>query len=386
MEEKRALLPLTSLRFVAAAMIVAHHGLAENGLPAPFPTLDQGVSFFFVLSGFILTYSYPRLAGWADVRRFLIYRVARIWPAHVVTTLITIVIYSMPIDYRLVANLAMVHAWVPNWPWFFSYNSVSWSISTEFFFYLIFPFLIIGWNRTFWWKLLLAAALLWALMIAGRDLHLPSATAADTPSLIGLLYISPLARLLEFVAGMTTCLAFRWARPKLVAAPPWLFTILEVAALAVAAWALVTQFFSGVLIPALPVTAGEYLGHANAWPAIMPVIFFFAFSGGLLSRFLSLRPCVLLGETSYSLYLIHYLGIVAVDRYLRGHGIPGFVGGCVVALAFAFVLWRCVERPARTAIRKFASIPISEQPASEKHISERNISQRRKVSPSLLPF
>src|ERR1700685_744339 len=74
MEEKRALLPLTSLRFVAAAMIVVHHGITVNEFtPSPL-ALDQGVSFFFVLSGFILTYSYPRLESWAEVRRFWIFR------------------------------------------------------------------------------------------------------------------------------------------------------------------------------------------------------------------------------------------------------------------------------------------------------------------------
>jgi peptidoglycan/LPS O-acetylase OafA/YrhL len=50
---------LTSLRFFAAAMIVVHHGhrvFGSMGLAESLP-LDQGVSFFFVLSGFILAYN-----------------------------------------------------------------------------------------------------------------------------------------------------------------------------------------------------------------------------------------------------------------------------------------------------------------------------------------
>jgi peptidoglycan/LPS O-acetylase OafA/YrhL len=357
-DKRAALLPLTSLRFVAAAMIVVHHGLPENALPPAPVSLDQGVSFFFVLSGFILTYSYPSLASWAEVRRFLVYRIARIWPAHAVATFATIfAIHAMPIDFKLVANLAMVHAWVPSWPWYFSYNAVSWSISTEFFFYLLFPFLIINWSHTFWWKLALAAALLLGLMIAARDLHLPEITSVDTPSVHGLLYISPLARLLEFVAGMTTCLAFRWASTKLGAASPWLFTILEAGALVVASWVLATHVIGTALLRVLPSTAVEYVGHADAWPAIVPVIFVFAFQRGLLSQFLSLKACLLLGEASYSLYLVHYLGLHFVSKYLGIIGVPGFVGGGMVAIILAFILWRWVEIPARRAIRKLVLAP-----------------------------
>lgn len=231
MEPRRAILPLTSFRFVAAAMIVVHHAIAENGLtPLPLP-LDQGVSFFFVLSGFILAYSYPRFENLAEVRRFLIFRIARVWPAHAVTAVAAIFFFSAPLDFKIIANLAMVHAWVPNWPYYFSYNGVSWGISTEFFFYLVFPLLIIGRGVSLLWKLPLCAGLLVALIIIGRKFNLPNITTADTPSLHGLLYISPLARLLEFVAGMATCAAFKWTYPKLSAAPPWIFTTLEVATL-----------------------------------------------------------------------------------------------------------------------------------------------------------
>jgi len=58
---------LTSMRFVAAAMIVVHHSRGNFGIPLDAGgrfLLDQAVSFFFVLSGFILTYVYPRLDTW----------------------------------------------------------------------------------------------------------------------------------------------------------------------------------------------------------------------------------------------------------------------------------------------------------------------------------
>lgn len=78
---------LTGLRFFAALGIAILHARGAMGIPAEFhelvfPTLIQGVSFFFVLSGFILTYKYPSLEDAAARRRFLWSRFSRLWPAH----------------------------------------------------------------------------------------------------------------------------------------------------------------------------------------------------------------------------------------------------------------------------------------------------------------
>src|SRR5690606_23572241 len=76
---------LTGLRFFAAAAIVLHH---LQGLPS-FPDIlggaipAQGVSVFFVLSGFILTLVHPALDEPGQTRKFYLARFARVWPAHI---------------------------------------------------------------------------------------------------------------------------------------------------------------------------------------------------------------------------------------------------------------------------------------------------------------
>ena len=75
---------LTPLRFFAAVLIVLHHGREQFAI-------GQGVSFFFVLSGFILAYAYPRLEGHREVLTFLRARIARIWPAHGATLVLAFV-------------------------------------------------------------------------------------------------------------------------------------------------------------------------------------------------------------------------------------------------------------------------------------------------------
>jgi peptidoglycan/LPS O-acetylase OafA/YrhL len=145
---------LTALRFFAAAMVVVSHaaGLfhfmnkpAIVDLP-----LAQGVSFFFVLSGFILTYNYPDLSGIKATGKFWRARLARVWPAHAFALLLGIFILDLkpltqmgvPLYQNIIAHFAMVHGWILQEQFFFSINPPSWSISTEFAFYLLFPLLI----------------------------------------------------------------------------------------------------------------------------------------------------------------------------------------------------------------------------------------------------
>src|SRR5215207_8407687 len=142
-QEVRKLNPLTSLRFIAAGLIVLHHLRGAFGIPHDFCgsfALDNGVSFFFVLSGFILTYVYsvrPRL----EKRRFLLARLARLWPAHLAAFAVCLALTwegtrSQFTPFKLFANLTLLHAWIPLREYNLSFVGPSWSISTEFGFYL----------------------------------------------------------------------------------------------------------------------------------------------------------------------------------------------------------------------------------------------------------
>jgi peptidoglycan/LPS O-acetylase OafA/YrhL len=92
------ILPLTSLRFFASASIVAYH------LQGPFgytinANFGAGISFFFVLSGFILTYLHSDLASGRQAVSFYRARIARIWPLHLATLLLVAAIIGIvPLD------------------------------------------------------------------------------------------------------------------------------------------------------------------------------------------------------------------------------------------------------------------------------------------------
>ena len=107
-----------------------------------------------------------------------------------------------------VVNLLLLQAWSTTL--YFSYNGPSWTISTEAAFYVAFPLLVQRWSRTWPWKLALAFALMTAIVAYCNHLN-----HARTFLLV---HLNPLARLFEFVLGMTATLGVAAARRGLATA------------------------------------------------------------------------------------------------------------------------------------------------------------------------
>lgn len=127
---------LTPLRFFAALMILINHGLFGIHLNSKGIEFGQGVSFFFVLSGFILTHVYQKLESWKDIKQFYKARIARIYPAYFFASLLGFWLLSYRWNNITAATyFCMLQAWLPLPNHYFSYNAVGWSISTELFFY-----------------------------------------------------------------------------------------------------------------------------------------------------------------------------------------------------------------------------------------------------------
>ncbi len=155
--------PLTSLRFWAALWVVLFHfrtyadgwGWASSLLGKGY----LGVDFFFVLSGFVLAHVYGRefSAGTYRHSRFLVKRVARIYPMHIVMLAFFVALalaapfLGLVLDSasrndfsQIPAQIFLVHAWIGTGE---TFNFPSWSISAEFFAYLTFPIVMLLANR-----------------------------------------------------------------------------------------------------------------------------------------------------------------------------------------------------------------------------------------------
>lgn len=187
---------------------IADQGVAESVARFVWMSGIVGVSFFFVLSGFVLTWaSRPGQRPGHFIRR----RLVKILPNHVVTWLVAMLLVPAAATGALtpVVNLFLLHPYFPDPDVFISVNSPSWSLGCELLFYLLFPFLIrpvrrIATNRLWVWAVVLIGAM--AVVALINYLFIP-----DSPK-SGLLpmavpqqwfgYIFPVPRMFEFALGM----------------------------------------------------------------------------------------------------------------------------------------------------------------------------------------
>jgi len=375
---------LTSLRFfVAFAVLLLHY----RDLLGPMPAWlmrgliggQYGVTFFFILSGFILTYRYH---AWfaqgvteAGFLRFQRFRFARIYPIYVLGLLLDTPWHLLEraqagqlaaVGHTYWAswliNLVGLQAWVPSTPFAMFWNTPAWSVAAEFFFYAGFPFLCgtlarrvrsgSGLVLTFVAVVLAGAALYAGVIYA---LNYVWRVNAETQYIV--LVYNPLLRYSEFFAGCIAGQFFLRFAPQAPGAGmpvgrrgPWRDLVVIACLLAVA----------------VRIGMPDYTGP-NRWLWLLDVsikyaVFIAPFTALILAvasgrtclSWLLERPwLVLLGEASYSLYIIHW----SVTTFLRlgylGSLASPWVHGLFLAatVAASVLCYRCIELPWRKRLR-----------------------------------
>lgn len=362
---------LTSLRFFAAFAIVLQHLRGNFGISGDFANLplDGAVSFFFVLSGFILVHVYPKLPSNAERNRFWISRIARIFPAHLICLALTALFVGdftgiqSQLGYiiRILTNAFLIQSWYPDFRLIFSFNSVSWSISTEFFFYIIFPFLIYNFYKTAEIKLLLSTAILILIIYLIHIYNIPQYQSANVGTITstGILYINPIVRIFEFILGMYSykiwqkfsLYNFNLKYISTISEASSLFTILFVAYKYDHILAFVSVNISHY--------AAEWVAHSGLCFISAFLIISYANGSGMIGRFLSTQKFVFLGEISFSIYICHQL----ILRYIQIN-IPYsdfiqnqymIIAYFLFVFAFSWQLW-LIEKNAKSRIMKWYDV------------------------------
>lgn len=363
---------LDSLRGLCACFVALGHFMS-------FPVTDSAffrnshlfVDFFFILSGFVISWNYEeRLTSWREVRRFAILRIGRLYPLHVTVLLVLVgfelVRYgrypyllsfppfgefaspaSIPTNLLLIQSMN-IHDTT-------TWNRPSWSISTEIWAYAAFAVvaMTIG-ART---KLLLAVIPALLSIVIFRTHYGMDVT-----------YDYGFARcVLGFSLGVVCCHVYKRDSGK--QRDMLAYTAMEIAVVAAV----------GLLIFVLDYAWWPFTAPFVMWCAVL----LFAREAGVISVLLRSRPLRLLGMLSYSIYMTHwivsypfYIGINHLNNHFdvnlwgivqRSEGPIQVYGRTLVegwlfsalfiatTVATSFLTFRFIERPGRAWSRRYCS-------------------------------
>lgn len=357
-EGRKDLGPLTGIRFFAAFYVVVFHSRVgavclQRGWYALGNFFQNGylaVALFFLLSGFILAYTYEgRVANRSQCRRFWEARFARLWPVYALSLFFAALppMHSAPHPKVMVATLLMVQSWNPfDLGMAGAWNAVCWTLSTEALFYLLFPWLmrmlegLESWSQFGWTVLMLSISV--ATNSAVHTLGYPAK---------GIARFVPLAvyHLPEFGAGVglgSFFLGRTWqtgGRPREGVARR--FGVLTYISLACT-----------ILVLCQP---------SGRWTSLVVVSFVallygLATEATLVSRFLSSRTMILGGGISYTMYLMQ----TVVKFWVEQGAVRLHLGNslrlplnAVLLIAISYVIFEWIENPARFYLRSvFARI------------------------------
>ena len=150
---------LTFTRFIAAiAIVIFHYGkdsilFSNQYVSFIFQQANLGVSYFFVLSGFVMIIAYNN-QNKIIFLDFVKNRIARIYPSYIlaIVLMLCISLFKEFSTFDLALNIFMVQAWVAHKA--MTINPPGWSLSVELFFYLTFPFLVNEFYKKFNFKII----------------------------------------------------------------------------------------------------------------------------------------------------------------------------------------------------------------------------------------
>jgi peptidoglycan/LPS O-acetylase OafA/YrhL len=337
---------LTFSRFLAAASIVIYHyGL--NVFPfnvgpihSIFRSANYGVGYFYVLSGFVMIIAYGR-GGELNPYEFLKQRFARIYPVYFLSLLLAL-IFNVINDTRgyfaILLSFLAVQAWYPSKA--LSFNPPAWSISVEFFFYAVFPFLLNSvYLKTRLRKFLVPIVLLFLLtQVISQVLNAQPAYHLD-PAKTNFLSCFPLMHLNQFLIGNLAGLYFiRHFRQRANFDGP----------IAILVFCMILLVSSHT---------GMFLSNGLLDIVFAPIILLVAANTGWITKVFKHRIFVFLGDISFTIYILQYpvyQWSEIILRRLQLSAGSAFFAFTIILLVLSALCHTFFEMPARKMIKTFS--------------------------------
>jgi peptidoglycan/LPS O-acetylase OafA/YrhL len=347
------LLHLVSIRGLAAWLVVFFHSIAllHSAMPQLPPSLFRlighgylAVDFFFVLSGFIIFINYHEKFGahfYHNAKTFYWNRISRIYPVHIVMLFAYLLLCvafryasasrALPAEFTAASfwqSALLIHAWSGSPT---SWNVPSWSISAEWFVYLLFPFVAVFFQtriRRLLAHFLAAAAILVTLCAIYSALGIDSLGLATTTT--------PLVRaFFEFLMGAVAGSLFIHHAALLNRSH-------LAVALLIAAVGTVVFFF-------------DFPNYATVPLLFFLVVVFLSVDTSWLARMLSNKVLVYIGEISYSTYMVHYFvyDVLKAGWVKDGQQVSlvPLIASFLAVLLLSMLMYKFVEIPAQNYLR-----------------------------------
>lgn len=332
---------LTFTRFVAAIVIVVYHFAIERETPVfPFnksETLYEifkgghlGVSYFYVLSGFIMYYNYGDETKKINLKTFFVSRIARIYPMHLVALAMMFLIFDYIADRLNVTSFFLQTTLLQAWSYAYrhSYNWPAWSLSVEMFFYLVFPIVLLVIHKLKPNRSIAVLILFWV------------ASMVQQWFFWGTIELLPLLHLNSFLVGILAGILFKNNTFGFLNNRNS-NTILFVCTL-------------GVLMFSAAIQETDRSGTGLLAPLFGFFILIVATNKSSWSAFFSKKLFILLGEISYCIYILHWPIWLIMERHMPIHlknntHFYFYLGVVILASYFSY---EYIEKPSRVFIRK----------------------------------
>ena len=341
---------LTFTRFIAAVAIVVFHFGKDSRLFSNeyvsfvFSNANIGVSYFFVLSGFVMIIAYRNKT--VSFFNYIKNRFARIYPVYILAILLFIASQSFAslnkVD--LLLNVTMLQSWFIAKAQTINYPG--WSLSVELFFYISFPFLL---NYLYSKKNLKTITIIilsfWILSQIVFHGIVHDAIVIPFYSVNDILY-HPIMHFNEFLIGNLAGLYFikRNEFSKKKNYLPQIVVLLLIF-LALLKFQIGLNFHNGLLAV-----------------VFVPLIFLLSSSNDVITRFVSKKPFVFLGEISYSIYILQvpiwlFLTDYRMEKYFGFNReldvTVSFLVRLLILIVFSSLCYLYFEKPLRKKIKNY---------------------------------
>lgn len=302
---------IQALRGIAFLGIASFHcGLSLFG--------PWSVSIFFVLSGFLMMYSYNNRSLECSLKNsfaFSLHKIKKLYPLYLLTSLAMVILEKETSIKILALNTFLLQSWVPDSNINYSLNGVAWFYSDMLFLYLMFPLVrkaIKGYKEKKSAIIVLSGIVVLLSVITVSARYIGAKNTSLQTICTWIEYVCPITRLGDFVVGCNLCYIFINSKNNLSTAQATVWEIVAVIATLVSQVVYYLNSKNEVI---------DYMAYLYLPIAIL-CVYLFTIKRGLITKICSNKLLIYIGNLSGHAFLIHRPAAEYLYSFVKIESIP----------------------------------------------------------------